>query len=375
MPHLTNQEIMLIGQAAVDANLTGVPRPLLLNGIPGGFVAGLSQFPSPIDQFNGDLVTINAVDRLADGQVPIVTFLDNAVFQLRLRQRSEAKVIEGPLNRIGNVAAGVSKLPEPTSLPEVIKKELIFGNDDTLQISFLQRGIEVAKSVARVRVPRFANGVQKFLPGEKPWIMNGTAWLIASDLAITNHHVIAARLAGEVLPGDGDLEQQAINAMLDFDFDAEDATTKSFGVKELLAASVQLDYALLALKSSPGRSALALAPKRVVIDPTTRPAVNIIQHPRGQPKRVAVRNNPVSGADQDTLRYYTDTDNGSSGSPVCDDEWKVVALHRGARQTTDAHFNGKETAYVNFGSQIVAVLESLTKLNAAAAAKIQHAAA
>jgi endonuclease G len=364
MPHLTNQEIMLIGQAAVDANLTGVPRPLLLNGIPGGFVAGLSQFPSPIDQFNGDLVTINAVDRLADGQVPIVTFLDNAVFQLRLRQRSEAKVIEGPLNRIGNVAAGVSKLPEPTSLPEVIKKELIFGNDDTLQISFLQRGIEVAKSVARVRVPRFANGVQKFLPGEKPWIMNGTAWLIASDLAITNHHVIAARLAGEVLPGDGDLEQQAINA-----------TTKSFGVKELLAASVQLDYALLALKSSPGRSALALAPKRVVIDPTTRPAVNIIQHPRGQPKRVAVRNNPVSGADQDTLRYYTDTDNGSSGSPVCDDEWKVVALHRGARQTTDAHFNGKETAYVNFGSQIVAVLESLTKLNAAAAAKIQHAAA
>ena len=70
-------------------------------------------------------------------------------------------------------------------------------------------------------------------------------------------------------------------------------------------------------------------------------AVNIVQHPRGEYKRVAVRNNLVSAADETTVRYFTDTDYGSSGSPVCDDQWRVVALHRGARRAKDVQFQGK----------------------------------
>ncbi|HYN47981.1 MAG TPA: hypothetical protein VER83_03895, partial [Candidatus Nanopelagicales bacterium] len=52
----------------------------------------------------------------------------------------------------------------------------------------------------------------------------------------------------------------------------------------------------------------------------------------------------------------TDTDYGSSGSPVCDDLWRVVALHRGSRHTTNTSYQGRTEAYVNFGSQIQAVL-------------------
>ena len=64
----------------------------------------------------------------------------------------------------------------------------------------------------------------------------------------------------------------------------------------------------------------------------------------------------MSGADTDTIRYFTDTDFGSSGAPVCDDAWRVVALHRGAHPCEDVNFQGKSTAFVNFGTQTARLL-------------------
>ena len=57
--------------------------------------------------------------------------------------------------------------------------------------------------------------------------------------------------------------------------------------------------------------------------------VNIVQHPRGGPLRFAIRNNFfVRPADRPAFMYYqTDTEPGASGSPVCNDDWQVVALH------------------------------------------------
>jgi endonuclease G, mitochondrial len=74
-------------------------------------------------------------------------------------------------------------------------------------------------------------------------------------------------------------------------------------------------------------------------------------------------------ADDALLKYYTDTDYGSSGSPVLDDEWKVRALHRGAVYQ-EAKFQGRDTAYVNVGSQISRILEHLKAVNPAVYARI-----
>jgi hypothetical protein len=81
----------------------------------------------------------------------------------------------------------------------------------------------------------------------------------------------------------------------------------------------------------------------------------------------------VSAADATTVRYFTDTDRGSSGSPVCDDRWRVVALHRGARHVSGVQFQGKDEAFVNFGSQIQAVLADIGANDAPAAATIAAA--
>ncbi len=55
--------------------------------------------------------------------------------------------------------------------------------------------------------------------------------------------------------------------------------------------------------------------------------VNIIQHPRGRPKEVALQDNQVVKVDNVVVQYSCDTEPGSSGSPVFNNQWQLVALH------------------------------------------------
>ena len=55
--------------------------------------------------------------------------------------------------------------------------------------------------------------------------------------------------------------------------------------------------------------------------------VNIIQHPQGRFQEIAFRDNQVKAVGENYLQYLTDTDYGTSGSPVPDDWFNVVALH------------------------------------------------
>jgi V8-like Glu-specific endopeptidase len=55
--------------------------------------------------------------------------------------------------------------------------------------------------------------------------------------------------------------------------------------------------------------------------------VNIIQHPAGRPKEISFQNNFVEYVGGNVLQYVTSTLNGSSGAPVLNDGWEVVALH------------------------------------------------
>ena len=263
-------------------------------------------------------------------------------------------------------------MPEPAQLPEVVNHERIIGTDDMVGIGFLADGLKVALAVALISVPRYEQG-QQVTVGGGPWVAKGTAWLMAPDLAITNHHVINARLDSEADASQADLGLQAENAALSFDFDTPEADSIRVKAKRLVAVSKSLDYALLELVSPVDRRVPRLATSIVELDNTSRMVVNIVQHPRGEPKRVAFRNNLVSATDATTIRYFADTDQGSSGSPVCDDRWRVVALHRGAQHVSGVQFQGKDEAFVNFGSQIQAVLADIRASAPAAADTIAAA--
>ena len=55
--------------------------------------------------------------------------------------------------------------------------------------------------------------------------------------------------------------------------------------------------------------------------------VTIVQHPRGEKKQIALRENRIVAELELFLHYQTDTEPGSSGSPVFNDQWELVALH------------------------------------------------
>ena len=87
--------------------------------------------------------------------------------------------------------------------------------------------------------------------------------------------------------------------------------------------------------------------------PGTR--LNIIQHPGGRVKEVALRSNFCVGtiAETSRLHYLSDTEGGSSGSPVMDDDWQVVALHR-AWEHYAHYYKGQPIRFANLGLQYAA---------------------
>lgn len=367
--YLTQPELQELITAAVSGDAVSVDRAIRLAAVNRPFYLGMQLVNNPLDQFIMDLVALNGVERLEGGQVPLEVLLEAIAFRLKLRTTPEAEVFARYANIVHNRASGVARLPAAAQVPEVKRKEAIVGVNDMVAFEFLAAGAEAGKSVALLLVPRFENGVAVKSNTGGPWLMQGTGWMVGPDLLLTNHHVINARRDDELDASAADFERQGLETAIDFAYDSLKKPATA-GVQAVVASSVNLDYALLRLKSGQGRQPLKLLRQRVTVQATTYLSVNIIQHPRGLLKQVAFRNNLVTGADQDTLRYFTDTDYGSSGSPVFDDEWRVVALHRGAVYADDVSYQGKETAYVNFGSHIEAILDDLKNKDAAAHASI-----
>jgi hypothetical protein len=68
--------------------------------------------------------------------------------------------------------------------------------------------------------------------------------------------------------------------------------------------------------------------------------VNLIHQPNGDSKQVGIRKNSIYHSQTALLLCFTDTLENSSGEPVFDDFWKVVALHRGFRPIENFDFQG-----------------------------------
>ena len=56
---------------------------------------------------------------------------------------------------------------------------------------------------------------------------------------------------------------------------------------------------------------------------------NVVQHPDGRFKELVLRENHLVARDEtlSVLHYVADTEQGSSGSPVFNNEWEPIALH------------------------------------------------
>jgi endonuclease G len=199
-----------------------------------------------------------------------------------------------------------------------LAQERVMGQNDMVSVAYLELAMAAARSVCRVRL-RTLNGRT---------VGYGTGFMVSPTLLLTNHHVLpdveTARLAQAEFDLQDDCEGLALEPRL-FTLDP----TRFF------EADKSLDWALVALapQSNDGVELTEFG-WLPLIGATGKAAngefLNIIQHPEGGPKQLALRENRLVDKLEKYLHYESDTARGSSGAPVFNDQWEVVALHHAA---------------------------------------------
>ena len=364
MGYLSQQDLLKLAGAMANSGLdTNNQRPALVAFVPAGLVNAMSTGHAGTVQVIRDLSYFNEIDHLADGSVPLETYLRNAEVVFAGRE-DILRIIRELLSKVVQRSTGAPKI-DVAAMPEM--REKIVHTDDLVTFAFMSAGVAAAASVLKLRVTRYEGG-QAVVKNGKPVRFLGTGWLLARGLVMTNHHVVNAREDGEPDATEQDLRLQGAGTVGFLDFDADEQEGVEVAVSSLEAWNAELDYAILRvapIMRTPLRRARTPITKGV--DPVP---INIIQHPGGRGKRYGIRNNLLHKVAPKELFYFTDTEGGSSGSPVFDDNWEVVGLHRASRYVDDVQFQGKATAYVNLGTPITPIEQDITQRFPALATEI-----
>jgi endonuclease G len=87
---------------------------------------------------------------------------------------------------------------------------------------------------------------------------------------------------------------------------------------------------------------------------------NIVQHPQGRFKEIVLRENRLVNRFDDCLHYVADTEPGSSGSPVYNSEWQMIALHHWGGPWVDGGNIADPQKYeINEGIRISSIIRKL----------------
>lgn len=212
-----------------------------------------------------------------------------------------------------------------------------------LPISFLEMGLLKAKSVAKVLIAR---------PGR---ITVGSGFVTADNIFITNHHVIPDKetaTGAKVIFNYEDGPDGVPRNVTSFDLDPARMVTSPVNEYDTTAIRILGD-------ANSRFGEIALKPPAIAIDKNQ--FVNIIQHPAGEPKKIALYHNIVTKATDREVQYLTDTLKGSSGSPVFNSDWELVALHHAGGDFRNQEPVKNVSAFRNEGINILRVIEIVEK--------------
>jgi hypothetical protein len=230
--------------------------------------------------------------------------------------------------------AGPVSGPTPALLDEELQRTVKRWLPDLDPIRWAAKIVELSACVCRIEV----DGAPA-----------GTGFLVGPDVVLTCRHVVEAAVANQVAGG-------AIGCL--FDLWRDSSNRDSAGVRTYLrdafadwhvtsgtSGARTLDYALLRVAEVPpsaggGSRGFIAMPTTAPLFPPDNPIL-ILQHPRGGPLKLALDTSAVLADQTDAMRirYTTNTDSGSSGSPCFDLGWNLVALHNGTDPTSAGRFN------------------------------------
>lgn len=194
-----------------------------------------------------------------------------------------------------------------------VEYERIVEGNELQPINYLQHGTVAGRSVCRIAFK--VDNQSAF----------ATGFLIAPGVLVTNNHVFPAAAAARDARAEFDLE-------LDIFDNPKQPVSFRLQPDRLFMTSSALDYSIVSVEDrSEDGVALSSFGYLPLVGTVGKVAdgewLTIIQHPGGQEKQVCIRENKLLTRTDDVLWYSTDTLGGSSGSPVFNNSWDVVALH------------------------------------------------
>jgi len=237
-----------------------------------------------------------------------------------------------PPDRLARVARYINERRAPD---DIAAFERAMGTNDLVSLHYFWAGLRAARSVGCIKIPP--------APGDRGG--SATGFLIAPGLVLTNWHVFKT-------PDTASRSRIQFSYESDANGNERVSTWFSFAPARFFISVEALDYSVVAIDpdSKQGPEDLA-AFGWLRLNPQLGKAdygqfLSIIQHPGGESKQVACRENklyPFEDADP-YLTYESDTFRGSSGSPVFNDMWDVVALHHSGKPMMDAqgHYIGHD---------------------------------
>ena len=198
---------------------------------------------------------------------------------------------------------------------------------------------------------RLGRAVVKLLRGDGA---AGTGFLVAPGILLTNHHVLPDPASAALSVALANFEAGPPGVT------AERPASVPLDPDALFVTNAELDFTFCGVRGLEYLGSIAL--DRNSRNIAAREAVSIIQHPRGRPKEVALRDNLVVKADGVVIHYECSTEPGSSGSPVFNNRWEPVALHHASVKAdepgaglADDRPAEASTRYLNEGIRISAI--------------------
>lgn len=233
----------------------------------------------------------------------------------------------------GKIYVNISspKILNPIVVPSFAFEKIIGEKSNIKKIAWLQKGLQIEKSVCRVVVNKSV----------------GTGFIIQGDWLLTNNHVIAST-------------EDAVNAEIQFNFNEDEygklLTYHSYKLDiSQFITNKDLDFSRVKIIDNPDYPLANWGYLRFSEDsPKVNDHVTIIQHPEGGPKQITLTDNKVINLYQHYIQYTTDTLPGSSGSPVFNDNWEVVGLHHAG-----GNLQKKDTGEKVFANQAISIKEIL----------------
>lgn len=232
-----------------------------------------------------------------------------------------------------------------SSLLESLGFERLIGKTDFLSINFLELALSVARFVGRINIRSSPSRTKGY----------GTGFMVSPRLLMTNHHVFPT-------------PEEATFSEIEFDYQNDrqgrllPIVTFGFSPKEFFITSKELDYTLVAVKEESisgvkvrryGWTRLIESQGKAILGES----LNIIQHPKGEPKQLVLRSNQLVDLFDNYAHYVADTERGSSGAPVYNDQWELVALHHSGvpRKDINGNFLAKDGSVWKQGMNIESI--------------------